>query len=95
MSTTLITLKTNKAVKRQAQELAKKMGFSLSGVINWFLHQFIQTKNINFTYSQWDNISSNWFSDDAEDKLLQESKDAKKNWPRFNSLEELFDDLNQ
>ena len=48
MSTTVMSLKTDKAIKEKAQTIAKDMGFSLGTLINAFLRQFVKTKTIHF-----------------------------------------------
>lgn len=47
--TTVINLKTDKEVKEQAQKLAKKMGFSLSSLINAYLRHFLRNKEVYFS----------------------------------------------
>ncbi len=49
MSTTVMSLKTDKEIKEKAQKLAKKMGFPLGTLINAFLRQFIRDKAVNFS----------------------------------------------
>lgn len=49
MKTAVINIKTNTKVKKQAHELAKELGFSLSSVINAYLKQFIRTKSVDFS----------------------------------------------
>lgn len=44
MSDTVITIRTNQNVKEKAQEIASKMGLSLSALINSYLTQIIRTK---------------------------------------------------
>lgn len=46
---TVINLKTDWEVKRNAQELAQKMGLSLSAIINAYLKQFIRSRELYFT----------------------------------------------
>ncbi len=44
---TTINFKTDKKVKKEAQILAKKMGISLSAVLNMYLNQFVRDQSIN------------------------------------------------
>ncbi len=44
---TTINFKTNEKVKKEAQVLAKKMGISLSAVLNMYLNQFVRDQSIN------------------------------------------------
>ena len=46
---TVINIKTDKEVKRNAQELAQKLGLSLSAVINASLRNFIRTREVYFS----------------------------------------------
>lgn len=46
---TVINLKTDWEVKKNAQELAQKMGLSLSAIINAYLRQFIRSRELYFS----------------------------------------------
>ena len=48
---TLITVKTDKTLKKAAQEVAEEIGISLGTLINSFLKQFVRTKEVNFSVS--------------------------------------------
>lgn len=48
---TVINIKTDKEVKRDAQRLAENLGFSLSAVINAYLRQFVRNKEVYFSIS--------------------------------------------
>jgi addiction module RelB/DinJ family antitoxin len=48
MNTTTINIKVEEKLKKDAQKLAKQMGFSLSGVLKGYLHHFLNTKKIEF-----------------------------------------------
>ena len=45
---TVINIKTDKEVKKNAQKVAAALGFSLSAVINAYLRQFIRNKEVYF-----------------------------------------------
>jgi addiction module RelB/DinJ family antitoxin len=45
---TVINIKTDKEVKRDAQKIASDLGFSLSAVINAYLKQFVRNKEVYF-----------------------------------------------
>jgi len=45
---TVINIKTDKEVKREAQKLASDLGFSLSAVVNAYLKQFVRNKEVYF-----------------------------------------------
>ncbi|MDP3997502.1 MAG: hypothetical protein Q8P73_03310 [bacterium] len=42
-----INIKVDSVVKEEAQKVAKELGFSLSGVINAYLKEFLRTRRIN------------------------------------------------
>jgi addiction module RelB/DinJ family antitoxin len=46
---TVINIKTDKEVKKNAKKIAEDLGFSLSAVINAYLKQFVRNKEIYFS----------------------------------------------
>jgi len=46
---TIINIKTETEVKKNAQKLAGDLGFSLSAVVNAYLRQFIRNKEVYFS----------------------------------------------
>lgn len=46
---TVINIKTDKEVKKNAQELASQLGLSLSDVLNASLRNFIRTREVYFS----------------------------------------------
>ena len=46
---TVINIKTDKEVKKNAQELARQLGLSLSDVLNASLRNFIRTREVYFS----------------------------------------------
>ncbi|OGZ18299.1 MAG: hypothetical protein A2V72_00840 [Candidatus Nealsonbacteria bacterium RBG_13_37_56] len=46
---TVINIKTDKKVKKNAKKIAEDLGFSLSAVINAYLKQFVRNKEIYFS----------------------------------------------
>lgn len=44
-----INIKTEKAVKQDAQRLAQRLGLSLSAVLNAYLRQFVRNKAVHFS----------------------------------------------
>ena len=49
MKTAMINIKTDVGVKRQAQELAEELGFSLSAIVTASLKQFVRTREVQFS----------------------------------------------
>ena len=52
MNTTVINIKTDLKVKKEAQKIAADLGLTLSGTINGFLKQFIRNKAVFFTLQE-------------------------------------------
>ena len=52
MNSTVINIKTDIRVKKEAQKVAADLGLSLSGAINGFLRQLIRDKKIIFTLNE-------------------------------------------
>ncbi len=46
---TILTIKTDKELKSQAQEVAKELGIPLTTVINSFLRQFVRDRQLILT----------------------------------------------
>ena len=87
---TLINIKMDKNVKIYAQELAKKMGFSLSAIINAYLRQFIRNKEVYFTVTPR-------MSPELENLLGKAEFDIQRNKnlsPLFSSFKEVKKHLN-
>lgn len=55
MNTAVINIKTDLEVKREAQRIAKKLGVSLSALINGYLRQIIRTKRVEFSLDETPN----------------------------------------
>lgn len=72
MSYAVVVTKVDPQTKKQAQEIAKELGISLSAVIKRFLRQFIRTKSV--TFSMEDEIPN-----EATRKILHK---AELNWKK-------------
>ena len=82
--TKVISLKVDEITKKQAQELAARMGLSLNSVLKVFLKQFIRTKRIN--------IDLNIIPPEVEEKWIAEEKEALKNSKKYDNVDCLIDD---
>jgi len=51
---TIVNFKTDEKIKKEAQEIAKEMGVSLSAVLNMFMAQFVRDRELNIKLSQLD-----------------------------------------
>jgi len=49
MKTSVINVKTDRDVKKNAQKVAEELGLSLSTVINAYLRQFVRNKEIHLS----------------------------------------------
>lgn len=52
MNTAVVNIKVNPTVKKQAQHVARELGFSLSSLINAYLKQLVKTKAITFSVAR-------------------------------------------
>ncbi|MDP3900472.1 MAG: type II toxin-antitoxin system RelB/DinJ family antitoxin [bacterium] len=72
MNSTVINIKTDPKIKKEAQKIASDLGLSLSGAINGFLKQLIRTKTVVFTLNE--NIPSDYLL-----ASIKESENERKN----------------
>ncbi len=49
MNTAVINIKTDPKIKRQAQEVVERLGFSLSAVVNAYLRNLVRTRTVDFS----------------------------------------------
>jgi addiction module RelB/DinJ family antitoxin len=52
MNTTILNIKTDKALKSAAQETAKELGVPLSTIVNAFLKQFVRDQEVTYSTKQ-------------------------------------------
>jgi len=65
MNTTVINIKTDKALKHNAQKLAQGFGLPLSAVINAYLREFVNEKRIVFSEPLMPNAKTRKILDKA------------------------------
>jgi addiction module RelB/DinJ family antitoxin len=53
ISSSIINIKTDPSVKKEAQIIAKKLGISLSGILNAYLRQLIHKQEIHFSCKEF------------------------------------------
>ncbi len=75
MATTMLSIKLDKSMKQQAQELASTLGVSLNAIIKGFLKDFISERKVTFA----DHPMPNKRTMKVLDRLLADSK-ANKNF---------------
>lgn len=91
MSTTVMSVKTEKEIKEKAQKLAKKMGFPLGTLINAFLRQFIRDKAVNFSMEPTIPISKALEKELA--RIEKDIKEGKNSSPAFSKADDMIDYL--
>lgn len=82
--TTVLNVKIDKALKQQAQEVAKAIGLPMSTVVATNLREFVRNRSI--TISDVPRLKP-----EVEDEILRRSDDVKNDKnisPVFNSLED-------
>ncbi len=87
---TVINIKTEKELKKDAQKLAKNLGFSLSAVINAYLRQFVRSREVYFS-------DAPRMSQELEKLLGRVEFDIQRGWGvsrSFSSREEIKKHLN-
>lgn len=86
---TVIHIKANKEIKENAQKIAKKLGISLSDVINASLRNFIRTREVYFS----DIPRMTPELEKLLDKVERDIKLKRNISPRFKTVEEAIDYL--
>lgn len=88
-NTAVINIRTDAKIKNQAQQIAEKLGLTLSSVINAYLRQLIRTKSVSFSLTE-----------EPKSFLLKALKESKKDIkegrvsPSFSKAEEAIKWLN-
>ena len=85
---TTIQVRTDKKIKKNAQQVLKDLGMDLSTAINIYLMKIIATKGIPFLI-----VTENGFTPAAEAKMLKETAWAEKHGKRFSSVEAMMKDI--
>lgn len=85
MNTAVVNIKTDPKVKAQAQKVAEDLGFSLSALVNAYLRELIQKREVRFALPEIPNASTR--------KALKESeRDRKLGYvsPAFSNVDEVM-----
>ena len=88
---TVVTVKTDKKIKEEAQKVAKNMGFSLGTLLNAYMRQLIKNKTVYFT-SEPTYYMSEQLEKDLEiiEKDIQEGKNLS---PKFDNIDDAINYL--
>ena len=65
MNTTVINIKTDKNLKKDAQTLAKNFGLPLSAIVNTYLREFVREKRVVFSEPPMPNAKTRKILDQA------------------------------
>jgi addiction module RelB/DinJ family antitoxin len=89
MDTAVINIRTSKTLKTQAQDVAEKLGFSLSSLINAYLQQLVRTKRVEVSLEEKPNAYLRKILDQA-DKDYKKGKGV-----RFDNPQDAIDYLDK
>ncbi len=82
----VINFKTDKKVKKEAQQVAKQMGVSLSAVLNMYLNQFARSKELDIRLEKFSN-----FNEETQRDILEAEDDYKNGRLKSYSPEEAIE----
>ncbi len=83
---TMISIKIDKTLKKQAQEVAHALGVSLNAVINQTIKEFVSERKVTFT----DHPMPNKKTQKILDRLIADSKTGKNIVGSFKSADEMI-----
>ncbi|KKR27356.1 hypothetical protein A3A64_04900 [Candidatus Gottesmanbacteria bacterium RIFCSPLOWO2_01_FULL_48_11] len=91
MNTAVINIKTDPKVKKKAQAVVERLGFSLSSVLNAYLRKLIRTRTVEFSDDVHLELTP-W----AKRMLKQSEKDTKAGLvsPKFSNVKDSIAWLN-
>lgn len=79
--TSTIILKTDSKLKKEAQQTAEELGLTLTSVINGYLSDFVQTKQVTFGKKKQNNKYSDPYGIFASAKITEaDIDDVKNSW---------------
>ena len=81
---TLISVRTEKNLKKKVEKILKELGLTHSAAINMYYHLIVINNGIPFDVK---------IPNETTKKAIQDSRE-RKNQKRFNNVNELFEDLN-
>ena len=90
MTTTMLSIKIDKKVKKNAQELAGKLGVSLNAIINGYIKEFLIERKVTFT----DHPMPNTRTLKILKKLSADVRAGKNVYGPFDTAEDMIKSLN-
>lgn len=89
---TMLNIKTDSKLKKEAQKVAKEMGLSMSVLVNQSLKKLVETRSITFQAPLIPNAKTAKILD----KAIKEIKVGEyKKWPTFETAKEMIDYLHR
>ncbi len=90
---TVIIIKTDPKIKKEAQKILKEFGLSLSGVLNGYLRQIVRNKKVEFQL-----VTENGFTVEEEQAMLQDIEETMQGYKSgrvkaYKSAKDLHDDI--
>lgn len=85
MATTNLSVRVDENLKKEVEDLLGDLGLSVSAAVNLYFRQMVQTQSIPFPIKRYNAET---------EKVLEEVKDGVNMNGPFNSLDELWEDLN-
>jgi addiction module RelB/DinJ family antitoxin len=87
---TMLNIKTDSKLKKEAQKIAKEMGLSMSVLVNQGLRKLVETRSVTFQAPLVPNAKTGR----ELKKTMAEIKAGKhKKWPTFDTMKETTDYL--
>jgi len=85
MAKTVLNVKTDVEVKKEAQDVAKELGLPLSTIVNAYLKDLIRNRSVTFSV----DLELKPEAAKRIDKALEDSKKGVNISPEFSSVEEM------
>jgi len=90
MATTIITVRTDEAIKRQAQELFANIGLDMSAAVNAFLRAALKANAMPFVLSNEPDEEYKAHIKKTIEERLERSKDPNTRWYSTDEIREIL-----
>lgn len=87
----MLNIKTDRKLKKEAQKVAKEMGLPLSVLVNQSLKKLIESREVTFSAPLIPNAKT---GRELKKALAEIKAGEYKNWPTFETAEEMITYLN-
>ena len=87
---TIVNFKADEKIKKEAQEIAKEMGVSLSSVLNMFMAQFVRDRELNIKLNELDIREEKFenFNKKTQKHILEAEEEHKSGKMKFYNSKE-------